>query len=198
MLPAGVGAPINKTMEDLIAYTERLRKIVDSYQGIFKESYPDIKAFNTISHLMTMVLEQLKYYQWRWIVLKKKNNLELEHVERLHHVLTWTYVQSFSIVEYHTKGLVKKRGKKCLKNLGKLTKRKRFPFSHFIDESKNDNLIDDDEKLAWHFLREIRNATVHNNGFFDEKNHINYNLGDRVVYLGYRQNEPMMGNLDFD
>ena len=75
--------------------------------------------------------------------------------------------------------------------------RKRFPFSHFIDESKNDNLINKHERSAWHFLREIRNATVHNNGIFDENNELSYNLGNRVINLEYRQNEPMRGDLDF-
>jgi len=197
MLPAGVGSPIAKTLQDIIDYARELKFKAESYSEIFEKSYPDINAFVTIKNDMIMLNEQLHYYGHFWCKIQKRKTLEIEHSQRIDRILTWTYIHSFGVVEFITKELIKKKNSRTFGEVkNKLNKGLLVNFKQIIEKSKKEKIINEYEKAVWDILREIRNAIVHNNAFFTKNKQLTYTLGKRVINLEYKRNEHLKGDLD--
>ena len=94
------------------------------------------------------------------------------------------------------KELIKKKECRIFEKIrNRLNNGKIVKFQEITEKSK-DILVNDYEKSVWDILRNIRKAIVHNDGFFAEDDQATYTLGNRVIRLEYKRNEPLIGDLD--
>ena len=200
---AGVGEPITETLEGIINYSEKLRHKAESYRPIFRNVFPNgDDAFRTITNNMFMVRELMKYYNDSWS--KKRKKLVLSDCEQINRILSLMYVHCFSVVEYFTKELIKRSNCELFNDykmiiiLGKNEKNEKARvYLEGIMKKSEGQIITKDERHVWDVLRKIRNAVVHNNGFFIEGDKATYKLSNRLITIEYHRMDYLRGNLDF-
>jgi len=155
-------------LANLTYNTYRLRKKAKSYGLIFEQNYPDLNAFAAIHNALTLTAELSDYYYSKWTDEGIKK-LEGEYEQRIVTIYKWTFIHSFSIIEYISKKLIVKKNHKIFKEIIKNIEsgKKRVYFSTILKRSAKKSLLSKEHKKIWDGLREIRNAIVHNNAYMD-------------------------------
>lgn len=155
-------------LRDLAKYTLQLLTKAKSYGSIFTGEYREINAYASIHNGLLLTLELSDYYYKR-VEKEEKQSLREQDVERMMTISRWSYIHSFSIIEHISKELIKKTKCKEFEKIKTcLINGTRVDFSGIITQSKQVGLVDKNEMKIWDNLREIRNAIVHNNGYFDK------------------------------
>ena len=190
---------VDKALPDIGVYTKRLRDKAKSYGKIFEDTYPDINAFSPISNYLVLTLELLDYYYRKWWNEEKRQYLRDQDIERIVTICKWAYINSFSIVEYISKELVKK--KNCSKFAQSINNRCRkrgwVSFNDILATSKDKDfgLVDEHEWAVWDSLKEIRNAIVHNNAIFDRDGKLEYKFDNQPFTVEYKRGKGLIGNM---
>lgn len=197
---AGVGSPVAETLQHIISYSEQLRLRAESYRPVLRNVFPNLDAFNTITNDMFMVREIMKYYQDSWSMRRK--NLVLSDCEQINRILSLMYVHCFSVIEYFTKEVIKRSNcelfhdYKMIMLLGKNEKNKKTRvYLKGVMKKSEGQIITKNERHVWDVLIQIRNAVVHNDGFFIEGDKATYKLGTRIIPIEYHRMDYMRGDL---
>lgn len=176
----------------LTSFTYGLRAKAQSYGLVFEQNYPDLNAFAAISNGLTLTAELLDYYYSKWTDegLKKITG---EYERRIVTICKWTFIHSFSIIEYISKMLILRKNHKAFKEIIKNIKsgKKRVYFSTIINRSAKKSLLSKENKTIWDGLREIRNALVHNNAYMD----IDLEFNVDVYQFKFKKGEGITGGI---
>lgn len=195
-------------MEELLKKIVELRKKTQQHYDEINQllgispgmSDPRNGCFVLILNNLTLTLELLAYYQSKWskppikasteeIVKKKKEN-----AERCITITRWLFMACLSSMEYSAKESVAfYGGDSPAKSLIKVRRGQHIYLSSIVRNSKDLNLIDDNECNDWQTLIFIRNCVVHNNAYSDIDNTIDIG-GTRIIASAGKM---IQGNLDF-
>lgn len=191
--------PVSEVLQNIADYTSKLKDKAKSYDKIFVKTYPEINAFSMIHNGLVLPLELLDYYYNKWDKAKKIS-LDDQYAQRIKAICKWTYIDTFSIIEYISKELIKKKNCKEFNQIvNHLKNGKRVGFYKIIQISNKIGLIEKNEMAIWDDLREIRNAIVHNNSIVDKDGLLEYTFvkkkRERKFKLPYKRGQPITGNL---
>lgn len=159
--------PAIQTSEELIGYCERLYQKAGDYANRVNEFYPDVNAFIMMRNFLLLTKELLQYHRLHWKT-EKQETLRGDDLERIITITRWDFIASVSIAEYTMKEIIKRRKPKGFDKITyRLLNWKRSSLYNIIETSKAVLVMDDWEYDSWNLLREIRNASVHNNVIMD-------------------------------
>lgn len=195
-------------MQRLLKNIAELRKKVGQHGDEISQLLgisPDVSdprsgCFSMIFNHLTLTLELLHYYHSIWerprgkVSPEKRERLRQENGQRCMMALKWLFIDSLSSMEYSAKVSVAYYGGGApAKSLIKVNRGQYVHLSNIMRNSKNLNLIHDNEYDDWQNLIFLRNCLVHNNGFSDSDKDFDIG-GTRVVASAGKM---MQGNLDF-
>jgi len=190
--------PVDKALPEIAGYTKRLRDKAKSYGKIFEQTYADINAFASISNGLVLTLELIDYYYERWWKEEGRQYLRDQDTERIVTICKWAYIHTFSIIEYISKELVKRKNCEKFEKINQFfAEGKRVKFLEIMEISSHLDLVDKQQKKVWDSLREIRNTFVHNNAINDKDGRLEYKFKEmpKPYILEYKRGESLEGNL---
>jgi hypothetical protein len=159
--------PAIQTSEKLIDYCEMLYQKAGDYANRVNELYPDVNAFTMMRNYLLLTRGMLQYHRLHWKA-EKQEILRAEDLERITTITRWNFIASVSIAEYTMKEIIKRRKPKGFDEIThRLLNWERTSLFNIIKTSKAVLSMEDWEYDGWNLLREIRNASVHNNVIMD-------------------------------
>ena len=193
-----IETPADDLLEQIIVHTVRVRDKAKSYGKIFDDNYPNINAFSAIHNGLLLANDLFLYYYNKWLNIEKKPFLDKQDIERVVTIFKWSFIHTFSIIEYSSKELVKKKNYQKFNYVNSLLlNKKRIKFWDIILESKGKEvkIITEQQYYVWDNLRKIRNAITHNNSFADEDIKFECKLENRDFVLETRKGEDIKLNV---
>lgn len=163
----------------------------------FRQAYPiEYNPFTLIHNILGFLKEILTWFIISWNAEEKKEASKPEHTiqkDRITTITRWGYIQTFSIIEFTIKLIIKKEKypsfEECIDKWGR---GEVVSFYNIIKIFYETEKISDAEYTKWNILREIRNCLVHNNAYSDKE--ISYELnGQKIVRT---ENYMLLGDLD--
>jgi hypothetical protein len=202
---------VKRVLENVAKLREKSRQYGDEISqllGILPDvSDPRSGCFGMVFNHLTLTLELLSHYYSLWsspsvkvssveVSTEERARIKKENAERCVMALKWLFIGSLSSIEYSAKLSVASYGEGSpAKDLTKVRRGQHVYLSDIMrnSNSKDFNLIDDDEYNDWQNLIFLRNCIVHNNGV-SESDRIFDIAGIRVAASA---GEMIPGKLDF-
>jgi hypothetical protein len=200
---------VKRVLENVAKLREKSRRYGDEISqllGILPDvSDPRSGCFGMVFNHLTLTLELLSHYYSVWsnpsvkvssveMSTEERGRIKKENAERCVMALRWLFIASLSSIEYSAKVSVAsyEEGSPA-KSLTKVKKGQHVYLSDIMRNSKDCNLIDDDEYDDWQNLIFLRNCIVHNNAVSDSDRTFDI-AGIRVAASA---GEMIQGKLDF-
>lgn len=170
---------------------------IEKTESWFRKDYSmKYNPFTLIHNVLGFLTEILIWFNVTWSQEEKNEVLKSEHTIQKDKVITitrWGFIQTFSIIEYTIKEIIKKEKFKSFnKCIDKWEKGDFVSFYSIIKIFHEMGKINDNEYNNWNILRKIRNCLVHNNAITDEE--ISYELNNRKIVR--TENYMLLGDID--
>jgi len=183
-------------LNELADFISDLRKKALSYGVIFKQNYPDIIAFENINNALVLIFELLDHY-YDYFSKKNIKYFNQQSIDKIGTIFCWAFIEIFSIIEHYSKELIKRKKHYLFNKINQsFINDERVMFSQIIQRSYNIQikhkiqLLNENDKILWDNLREIRNGIVHNMSIMDKNGIIKIN----EFKFEYNKGEPL--NID--
>jgi len=189
--------PVHQTLKWIVDYVKLLMNKTKS-NGAILDDYLPLSAFPNIHNNLLLSYELLTFYHASLINIKKRKLLRANDLDRIEAILTMVFIDSFSVIEYSTKELVKEKKYKVFSKINnQLATGKRIYFSTIMKRSKEIGLIDKRQQDLLYHIRMFRNAKVHNAGIFDRAGKFEFTLYNQPFTIEYGEGKQALGPLIF-
>lgn len=170
---------------------------VEKTESWFQQNYKmEYNPFTIIHNILGFITELLNWFDASWSREEKEEVFKSEYTiqkDKIIYVTRWGFIQTFSIIEFTIKEIIKKERYEPFSGCLIIWERGEFVSFYKIIKIFNDMcIINDEDYIKWGDLREIRNCLVHNNAYTDID--IEYELnGHKIVRT---KNSMLRGDLN--
>jgi hypothetical protein len=184
------------TLKSIADYVFALMHKTKSRGAILNDYLPS--AFPNIHNNLLLSYELLTFYYGMLANVKKREMLRANDLDRIDAILTMVFIDSFSVIEYSTKELVKEKRFKVFSGINdQLATGKKIYFSTIMERSEEIGLIDKHQQDLLFHIRMFRNAKVHNAGVFDRAGTFEYIINSQSFTIEYKEGKQPLVPLLF-